>query len=146
MKLLKILMVALAVFFSTTASAWTTDSRFPAFEVDGTKFMLTWYEGDMGDVNAVLLFWTGNAWNSWGGTSDVTGIIDDNVSDERIMAKGSLHGYLTWLTDEAMKRAKIKAALPLPDPTNRLARFKYNLMMSVTSDGETLRVKPAPLP
>lgn len=126
-------------------SLWNQDMRFPQFEVDGVKFMLTFQEDEFG-LEARLLFWTGADWNSWGGQPDVTGLIDQNVTDADILAKGGLHKYLTWLTQEAMRRAKIKASVPLPNPNDRIARFKYNLLMSVDSDGTNLTVKPAPLP
>lgn len=125
--------------------SWNTDQRFPQFEVDGVKFMLTFQEDEFG-LEARLLFWEGSGWVSWGGTPSTSALIDQNVTDADIMAKGSLHGYLVWLTQEAIRRAKLKAELPLPDPNNRIARFKYNLLMSVDSDGTNLTVKSAPLP
>lgn len=126
--------------------SWNIDARFPQFEVDGVKFMLTFQEDDDVCLEAILLHWAGGAWIAWGGTADVTAVIDYRITSERIMAKGSLHGYLVWLTQEALRRAKIKAELPLPDPADRIGRFKYNLLMSVDSDGQNLTVKPAPLP
>ena len=125
--------------------SWNQDQRFPQFEVDGVKFMLTYQDDEFG-LEARLLFWTGSEWNSWGGTADVTGLIDQNVTDADIMARGGLQKYLVWLTQEAMRRAKLKAAIPLPNPGDRIARFKYNLLMSVDNIGGELVVKPAPLP
>ncbi len=125
--------------------SWNQDQRFPQFEVGGVKFMLTFQEDEFG-LEARLLFWTGAEWFSWGGTPDTSALIDQNVTDADIMAKGSLREYLVWLTQEAIRRAKLKANLPLPNPADRIGRFKYNLLMSVDSDGQNLTVKPAPLP
>jgi hypothetical protein len=124
--------------------SWQYDQRFPTFEVDGVKFALTFQDDDFG-TSAVLLYWTGNAWNSWGGTPDVTGIMVDPVTPEKIMAKGSLREFMVWLCDEAVKRAKIKAKLPAPSPDDRVGRFKYHLMSSIDWDGNRLVVPPAPL-
>lgn len=125
--------------------SWNTDLRFPQFEVDGVKFMLTFQEDEFG-LEAKILYWGGAEWFSWGGMPDASGLICQNVTDAEIMAKGSLREYLVWLTQEAVRRAKLKAAIPLPDPADRIGRFKYNLLMSVDSDGQNLTVKPAPLP
>jgi len=125
--------------------SWNTDQRFPQFEVDGIKFMLTLQEDDFGN-DVVLLMYNNNAWTSWGGLPNEKGIIVEGVNDEKIMAKGSLHAFITWCAEEAVRRAKIKAQIPLPDPNNRIDRLKYNLLQSIESDGTNLTVKPAPLP
>lgn len=124
---------------------YISDPRFPQFEVDGMKFMLTWQDDDLG-LSVVLLYWTGSAWNSWGGTVDTRGTIVDYVNDSKIMEHGSLRNFIVWCCNEGVRRAKIKAALPLPSPDDRIGRFKYNLMQSVEWDGDGLVVAPAPLP
>jgi len=123
--------------------SFNVDQRFPQFEVDGIKFMLTVQEGDIG-TDVVLLMKDGEKWTGFGGGPYETGYIVEMVDDAKIMAHGSLHGFITYCCAEALRRAKIKAQIPLPDPNNKLARLKYNLLMSV--DDGTLAVKPAPLP
>jgi len=126
--------------------SWNTDQRFPQFEVDGVKFMLTWQEDDIGGIDIVLLMYSNGNWVGWGGTPDVKGTIVEGVTDEKIMAKGSLREFIVWCSNEAVRRAKLKASIPLPNPNNRIDRVKYNLLQSVDWDGRALVVKPAPLP
>lgn len=126
--------------------SWNTDQRFPRFEVDGVKFMLTFQDQEIVGSSVILLTWDGNSWVSWGGTPDVTGYIVEGVTDAIIMAHGSLREFIVWCADEALRRARLKAQIPLPDPDNRIERLKYNLLMSVDWDGVQLVVKPAPLP
>ena len=125
--------------------SWNTDQRFAQFEVDAVKFMLTFQDGDIG-LDAVLLYWDGSQWLGWGGQPSERATIVENIDDAKILAHGSLYGFLEYLCTEAMRRAKLKAELQLPDPNDRIARFKYNMLMSVDSDGKTLTVKPPPLP
>lgn len=128
---------------SMSAHAWSVDPRFPTFTVDGIQFMLTTQDDEMG-TSIVMLYKNGNDWISWGGTPDVTGTIMEGVTDAKIMEKGSLRDFIVWCTQEAQRRAQLKAVLPLPDPNNRIARLKYNMLMSV--DNDTLTVAPPPLP
>ena len=124
--------------------SWNADQRFPQFEVDGVKFMLTFQQDDDWGYCVLVLWWDGNNWAAWGGEPDLRSDIVVDIDDAKIMAHGSLREFIVWCCDEALKRAKIKAQLPLPDPNDRLARLKYNLLMSV--EDNTLVVKPAPLP
>lgn len=75
-----------------------------------------------------------------------SGIIVEGVTDDKIMAHGSLHGFLEYCATEAVKRATKRAVLPLPDPADRLARMRYNFMTHVRGVGSSLIVDPAPLP
>ncbi len=123
--------------------SFNTDQRWPHFEDDGLKFMLTVQEGDLG-TDIVLLVLNGAVWEGWGGTPDATGMLVEDVTDAKILAHGTLREFIVWCTAEAKKHAAKKAAVPLPDPNNRLARLKYNILMNV--DNDTLSVKPGPLP
>lgn len=128
--------------------AWNIDQRFPSFEVDGTKFMLTFQQDDY-QASVVLLQWSGAEWLSWGGEADISGYIVGNVTEDIITEKGpTLHAFITWCCEEAVRRTKIRAALPIPDHADRIARLKYNLLMSVDWDAAQgkLAVKPMPLP
>lgn len=140
----KLICIAIcALSFSTPVMAWQTDPRFPTFSVDGTQFMLTTQDDEMG-MSVVLLMRNGTEWVSWGGDVGTRGIIMDGVTDAKILEKGSLRDFLVWCTQEAYIRAHLKATLLLPDPNNRIARLRYNMLMSV--DNDVLTVAPAPLP
>lgn len=127
--------------------SWNTDIRFPKFEVEGIKFMLTWQEDDFG-LSVMVLAWDGSQWVGWGGQPNARNTIMENVTDEKIMAHGSLREFLLWCCDEALARARLKARLPLPDPNNRIARMKYNMLQSIdwNTERRCLEVLPAPLP
>ena len=127
--------------------SWNTDVRFPRFEVDGVKFMLTWQESDFG-LEIVLLCWDGVNWVGWGGQPNERSSIAENVTEAEIMKHGSLREFLLWCCSEALSRAKLKARLPPPDPQDRISRMKYNMMKSISWDAQNkcLAVLPAPLP
>lgn len=121
------------------------DARFPTFDIDGITFALAYHDGDFG-TDIVVLQKVGNEWQSWGGQPADKGIIAENVTDAKIMAHGSLHGFLTWCADEAIKRAKKRAAIPLPNPNDRVDRVRYNLKKSMRVEGGKIVVAPPPLP
>lgn len=133
-----------------TASAYNYDPRFPTWEINGLKFALTFQANDdcSNSVDVVVLQWDGSKWSSWGGPADVRGTIAECVTDEMILARGSLHQFVLWAVKEAVHRACARAIMPLPDPTNRIERLKYAILelITVPPAGNGLTVPPAPLP
>jgi len=142
---MKKLIFIILLLSAASANAWVYDARFPTFEVEGVKFALTTQEDETG-LSVVVLFWNGAQWLSWGGYPDVRGIIAEGVTDGDIMQHGSLHEYMEWCAVEAVKRARLKVELPLPNPDDRLARLRYNMLKSYVVEPGGIKLAPAPLP
>lgn len=129
--------------------SWDTDQRYAHFDIDGVKFALTFQDDDDYKACAVVLWWDGVQWAAWGAPlADPPngGWLAIKIDDAKIMAHGSLRDFIVWCCGEALVRATEKARIPLPDPNDRIARLKYNLLMSVDWNGTGFDVKPAPLP
>lgn len=133
--------------FSLSSHAYVYDQRFPTFDVDKVGFSLTYQtDEDSGGIDIVLLSWDGRNWSAWGGPADVNSIIFSNVTDGLIMQSGSLYNFLQNCMSEAMRRAKIYAALPLPDPNNKVQRMEYAFKAKMYVENDIIKLPPPPLP
>ena len=148
MKFFRKLYIVVLLALSTSAFAWQYDQRWPTFQIDGIKFALTLQDGGLANPDLVLIYFDGLNWTSWGGMPTEKGTIVENLTDEKIMAKGSLAKFVEWSLLEATRRAKLKAEIPLPPADDKIKRMEYALTKLVTVlPGPVLKLSPIrPLP
>lgn len=130
--------------------SWKYTPRCPTFEVGGRKFALTTQDDETERMCVVLLMWNNDQWEGFSdGDLSTDSFIATRITDETIMAHGSLHAFLQWCIDEATKIAHHHVfgdVPPLPDPHNRIERMVYNMTESIKVVDNKLVLSPASLP